>query len=309
LKLWSEIAAALERDGFAALVTMKEVRGSSPREAGARMLVRRDGGFRGSIGGGALEHETLTDALRLLEQGRPTALDRQQALGPDLGQCCGGHVRVAIEVFVRDDLVWVRPLAVAEGADGVLETLGRPDGAGRLLRQVAIPSAEGVREIFGIRRTPVFLFGAGHVGRAVALALGPLPFRVDWIDSRADAFPERVPGNATPRHASDPAALVANVLPGTLALVMTHSHPLDLAIVSAALASGAFPYVGLIGSATKRARFTSQLRQIGLSEAQLGPLACPIGDGDVRDKSPAAIAAVAAVELLRWRERTAPHRL
>lgn len=305
MTVWAEVAAALARDHLAALVSLTEVRGSSPREAGARMVVQRDGGFRGSIGGGALEHAALAEALTLLAACRPAARVRRTLLGPDLGQCCGGQVSVAIEVFVSDDLQWIGPLAAAEAAGGPLDTVGRRDASGRLVRRLARAEEAGERERFGIAQTPVLLFGAGHVGRAVVLALAPLPFRVTWVDSRPDAFPAHVPAGTMPLETDDPAALAGRAVAGALVAVMTHSHPLDLAIVAAALAHEACPYVGLIGSATKRARFASQLLGLGLTEAALARLVCPIGGGLVHDKSPAVIAAVTVVELLGVRERLA----
>ncbi|HEY1944927.1 MAG TPA: xanthine dehydrogenase accessory protein XdhC, partial [Roseiarcus sp.] len=164
------------------------------------------------------------------------------------------------------------------------------------------PSERGAwRERYGTQATPVYLFGAGHVGRALALALAPLPFELRWIDSRVDAFPERAPPNATLVHAADPTAELANAPDGALVVVMTHSHPLDLAIVDAALRGERLPFVGLIGSATKRARFVSQLRAAGRTEAELAALTCPIGVSGLEGKEPAVIAASTAAQLLMVR--------
>src|SRR5208282_1287982 len=143
---------AIEAEGSAALVTLARVQGSSPREAGARMVVRPSGGFHGTIGGGALEWAALEAAQAALKQGRGPALRRSLALGPELAQCCGGRVEWRIETFDDHDLERLRPLAEAE----------RGSAPGRA----------------------VYLFGAGHVGRALALALAPLPFQLRWIDSR-----------------------------------------------------------------------------------------------------------------------------
>ncbi len=144
----------------------------------------------------------------------------------------------------------------------------------------------------------MLLFGAGHVGRALALALAPLPFAVRWIDSRRDAFPAYAPANVALIHSSEPAGELAAAPDGALVVVMTHSHALDLDIVAAALAAERFCFVGLIGSSTKRARFLSQMRAAGISEAALARLVCPIGAPVLESKDPAVIAASTAVQLL-----------
>jgi len=160
-------------------------------------------------------------------------------------------------------------------------------------------------EAYGMVRQPVWLFGAGHVGRALVLALAPLPFKVTWCDSRDEAFPPHIPVNVNPVYISDPEPHVAQAPAGGFVLAMTHSHPLDLAVTAAALARVDLPYVGLIGSATKRARFEKRYRELGIPEARIAQLSCPIGIADIKDKDPAIIAASTAVELLARREAVA----
>src|SRR6185295_5104871 len=126
------------------------------------------------------------------------------------------------------------------------------------------------------RRDHVLLFGAGHVGRAVARALAPLPFRIGWVDSRAYAFPLDIPPQVDKIVSAAPAGAVAGAPPGTLYLVMTHSHPLDLEICAQVLRRDDFSFLGLIGSDTKRARFAGRLRAIGISPHLLSRLTCPI---------------------------------
>ncbi len=302
MRVWPTLMSFLERDDAAALVTIVETQGSTPREAGARMVVRADGAFSGTIGGGTLEWLVLAEAQRLLDRGEAAAtLDK--ALGPDLGQCCGGRAVVRIECFTRADRGWIAPLAAAE-AEGPVVTTTRRDAAGRLVRERVDPAGyDGPVETFGDMPTPVLLFGAGHVGRALALALAPLPFAVVWIDGRPNAFPTHVPANVACVALADPAPVLAKAHPGTLVAVMTHSHALDLAVVSAALPDRRFPYVGLIGSRTKRARFSRQMRDAGLAPEVVGRLVCPIGLTDIRSKEPAVIAAGVAAQLLLERER------
>jgi xanthine dehydrogenase accessory factor len=306
---------AIEAEGAAALVTLARVQGSSPREAGARMVVRPSGGFHGTIGGGALEWVALEAALAALKAGRGPAARRSLALGPELAQCCGGRVDWRIEIFDRRDLEDLGALAAAE-ASGVGTLTARVGADGRVERQLdrnrpgerlteALPGGEEWTEPIGESARAVYLFGAGHVGRALALALAPLPFVVRWIDSRREAFPARTPANVALFHAPEPASQLAGAPDGALIVVMTHSHALDLDIVGSALKSERFGYVGLIGSTTKRARFLRQMRDGGLTDAMLARLVCPIGVPGIEGKDPAVIAASTAAQLLMMSERLA----
>ena len=306
---------AIEVEGAGALVTLARVQGSSPREAGARLVVRPSGGFHGTIGGGALEWVALKAALAALKAGRGPAARRSLALGPELAQCCGGRVDWRIEVFDRRDGEDLAALAAAEaggvktltariGVDGRVERrLDRDRPGGRLTE--TLPGGEEWTEPIGESARAVYLFGAGHVGRALALALAPLPFVVRWIDSRREAFPARTPANVALIHAPEPASEIAGAPDGALIVVMTHSHAIDLDVVAAALKSGRFGYVGLIGSATKRARFLRQMRDASVTETMLARLVCPIGVPGIEGKDPAVIAASTAAQLLMMSERLA----
>jgi xanthine dehydrogenase accessory factor len=240
-----------------------------------------------------------------------------KALGPDLGQCCGGHVAVTIERFDARDRAAVAALAAVERA-GPLVTIGVMDRS-RLTRRAAQPDElpqppresytklpDGrIVERFGSQPTSLFLFGAGHVGRALSLALAPLPFAVTWIDQRPGAFPQHVPANVTTVGDREPVRLLSRAPDGAFVAVMTHSHALDLELVTAALTARRFAYVGLIGSATKRARFVSSMRKLGVGEDLLDTLVCPIGLTEIRDKAPAPIAASVVAQLLTVRDRVA----
>lgn len=292
----------------AALVTIICAEGSSPREAGARMVVTAEGGFSGTIGGGTLEWQALALAQKLMAHHPEGAgLARDFSLGPDLGQCCGGRVRVLIEAFAMQDLNWIAPLAKAE-MTGAFATKATPDPRGIYLRRLAqnsnAPEAalhgQTLVEHHGTRQTPLLLFGAGHVGRALVLALAPLPFSTRWIDPRPDAFPGHHPANVTAIASPDPVREAATAQPGTAMLVMTHSHALDLDLVAAGLANPAISSIGVIGSATKRARFTSRLAALGIKPETIARLACPIGLPGL-GKEPASIAAGIAVKLLEFR--------
>ena len=145
--------------------------------------------------------------------------------------------------------------------------------------------------------TPLYLFGAGHVGRAIARALHDLPFALHWYDSRAEA------ATASGAQQADEAAmqaLLANA-PGTaVVLILSHDHAQDYLLTRAALRA-APQFVGLIGSASKRARFLAQLRRDGLEETQLARLTCPIGLPGISGKEPAVIAIAVVAQLLAQR--------
>jgi xanthine dehydrogenase accessory factor len=265
----------VEAEGAAARVLITRTWGSTPREAGAFLVVAPSGGFRGTIGGGSLEWELTLEALAALRRADHAPRDFARALGPDLGQCCGGRVMGRIEFFTRADLPSLRGALPNEGAAG-LET--EP-------------------------LTPLLLFGAGHVGRALALAIAGLPFSTRWIDTRADMFPAAAPGHIEMIHAERPAGEIDAAPEGCFAVIMTHSHALDFDIVAAALASPRPAFVGLIGSETKRARFLSRLASCGLTERERAGLVCPIGVPGIQGKAPAVIAAATAAQLLIERER------
>lgn len=279
MKVWNLIARALETQGSCAMVSVTRAEGSVPREEGARMVVTAHG-IHGTIGGGTLEWKALAEAQRLL--GKPRQIRMlTQSLGPDLGQCCGGRVTLAIESFDTAALLAARDLAAREQA-------GPFALANRL---------PGLAENFGERRRAVLVFGAGHVGRALILSLAPLPFDVTWADPRPEAFPAAMPQNVT-GFAGDPLEVVAAAPEGALAVIMSHSHALDLAVADAALRNPAIAHVGVIGSATKRVRFERRLVAAGVDKSRVAAMICPIGIGGIRSKLPAAIAVAVSAQLI-----------
>jgi xanthine dehydrogenase accessory factor len=314
MQVWRRVLEMVVRDGGAALVSVHAAKGSVPRAPGARMVVRSDGAFHGSIGGGQLEWQALAAARDALASGRGPARFLDRSLGPDLGQCCGGWVRLIVETFDIRDEPALRTLAAAEAA-GPLTLACTVETDGRVRREPAsspLGDAAVTRysqswlEQDGGTPTDLILFGAGHVGRALVLALAPLPFAVRWIDPREGAFPAHVPANARPLASADPPAELAHAPPGAFVLVMTHDHPLDLAVTAAALARADLPFVGLIGSATKRARFERRFRELGIPPARIASLVCPIGLPGIAGKEPAVIAASVVAQLLEERERLGP---
>jgi len=249
------------REG-AILVRIMDARGSTPRETGASMAVSLTASA-GTIGGGQLEFHCIDVAREMLATG-DAARTLDIPLGPQMGQCCGGRVGVSLKRATATDLAM---LAAGEKADMA-------------------------------SRPAVLIFGAGHTGRALARALAALPFATTLIDDR-DGVMDGLPAAITCIRMADPVAAIAAAGPGSAFVVLSHSHALDYRLAEAALARGDAAYVGMIGSATKRARFeASFLRDGGRREALAG-LTCPIGGSDVDDKRPEVIAALTSAELVR----------
>jgi xanthine dehydrogenase accessory factor len=251
----------LARNEPAIVVSVATVKGSAPREAGTHMIVTADRSY-GTIGGGRLEWEATARARTLLSD--DSAGDTMSLpLGPEIGQCCGGFVSLRLR---RADQALCTELEASEQR-----------------ARAALPL--------------VLLFGAGHVGKALARALAPLPLRVRWIDGRADVFPnppiEGPEVVVTERLLEEVEAAPA----GAACLVLTHSHALDSMVCAAALQRGDFAYLGLIGSKTKRAQFERAFRDLEIPQERIARLVCPIG-ARLRDKRPAVIAALVAAELL-----------
>jgi xanthine dehydrogenase accessory factor len=305
--------AALDRligaHGAAVRVVVAEVAGSAPREAGAAMMVWA-GGQEGTIGGGALEFEAAALARAMLAGGAADRLDRM-ALGPALNQCCGGAVTLLSEVWDRvrlDDLtgsVVARPLpgGVGEMPLAVRHLLSRARGEG--FRPAARVVQGWFIEPVTAPAREIWIWGAGHVGRALIAVLSPLPgLRLTWIDTDAMRFPE-VPQGVVQRIAANPATLVTEAPPEAEHLVLTFSHALDLELCHRLLTHG-FGALGLIGSDTKWARFRSRLRALGHPEARIARIDCPIGQPEL-GKHPQAIAVGVAAELLRQRTITIKH--
>ncbi|MEM0906631.1 MAG: xanthine dehydrogenase accessory protein XdhC [Pseudomonadota bacterium] len=252
--------AVMLREGPVAVAVITAVAGSTPREVGAWMALSPTR-ILGTIGGGEAEHRAVGAARRLLKEGGGRE-DLELPLGPALDQCCGGHLSVSV---VRLSAPLSPPYALWPGGPVLRDPTG----------------------------VPVVVYGAGHVGAAVVNALAPLPFEVTWIDGRAESvWPQVSPFPLKRLALPETAAMEA---PGDAChLVMTHSHALDLEIVATVL-ERPFRFLGLIGSATKKATFMSRLRARGLDASRL---TCPIGLENVKGKEPAVIAAATAAQLL-----------
>jgi xanthine dehydrogenase accessory factor len=250
----------LAADRAAVVVEVVDFKGSVPRETGARMLVAADA-VVGTIGGGHLELQTIEHARALLATAAREPHEREIALGPSLGQCCGGVLRLRWQVL----------------SNAVLSAWPAPGP-----------------------RFHLQMYGAGHVGRAVVQLLAGIDCHVQWIDERDSEFPtERSPPHIERLCVEPVEAEVAQAPRGACFLVLTHSHDLDLRITEAVLRRGDFAYLGLIGSATKRARFVHRFEQRGIAHDALARLTCPIGVPGIAGKEPEVIAVAVVAQLLQ----------
>ncbi len=311
-KPWSILAAMIESRGVAAMVTVAELDGSGPREIGARMLVARDGQTSGTVGGGRLEWQALAQAQRMMTEGQKAPVGKYYALGPELGQCCGGAVTLYFEVFDEDDLEFIRKASrlEAEYRDFAVETRPRADGAERSISVTPQSSAarfeqysDGrVKACFAIDMTPIWLFGAGHVGRALVNALAPLPFHVTWLDSRPGQFRDFSSPDVICMADQDPVSALDCCPSEAFVVIMTHSHELDLELCEKTLHEDRFGFVGVIGSRTKAARFRLRLKNTGLNEDAIARLVSPLGVDTIKGKEPAIVATSIVCQLLERRE-------
>jgi len=315
-------------------VTVAAIRGSAPREPGACMLVGADW-EDGTIGGGHLELMATGIAKKMLtaETEISGRLDRFP-LGATLGQCCGGVVELWFERFTSASVALVEE-AIAMRQSGKLvilatslsptrasqhkliggDSIGNDAAFFALLREGAgasrailkrgagdYGSVDVLYERLDASQMPLWIFGAGHVGKALVNVLAPLPFDLTWIDSRDSMFPAQIPDRVRVVQCEMPADAVEDAPAGALFLILTHSHDMDFDICRAILARGDFAWAGLIGSKTKAARFVQRMQQRGFSGDCIARIVCPIGIDGISSKVPAAIAIAVAAQMLQVAE-------
>jgi xanthine dehydrogenase accessory factor len=254
---WLNAVNQLSGNGEAyVLVTVLGVKGSSPRDSGTKMVVTKDN-FYASIGGGHLEYKTIHLARQLLKNEKNEQHVEHFALGPNLGQCCGGSTSVLFECF-------------------------------------------------GARQVNIMLFGAGHVGRALAQILGDLPCRLSWVDSREEQIPPHLPDNTSFVLSDVPVDEVSTMPSNSYYIVMTHNHQLDFDICAGILKLDDFSYLGLIGSSTKWARFQRRLQHHGYSKDLISRITCPVGLSEVPGKQPMEVAVSVASEIIQHYQARQP---
>ncbi len=323
------------------LLTLSQIMGSAPRESGCRMVVTADSKAGSIGGGNLEYTAIAEARRMLAESGGAVQQLQAFGLGPALNQCCGGAVNLHFERIPAGAASWLGELlsAQAHALPAILATavdsnvplhhvltagstppLDLPEpvwqAANQLLHPAApTPASLGQSSFMTVvtekanwwleriedQRPELFLFGAGHVGQEVARMLRGLPFKLSWIDQRADIFPEDADKYCT-LISSDPLVAVANARTDSLFVVMTHSHQLDEDICHAIMqrqgVNWNFRWLGLIGSATKRKRFIHRLKQSGVSDQQLRRLVCPIGLSGIHGKQPVTIALSLLAQLM-----------
>ena len=316
-----DLTAAGER---VVLVTVAGIRGSAPREVGAKLVVTAQETF-GTIGGGQLEYQCTRIACDMLGDDETPAL-RKFPLGSAMGQCCGGVVDILFEPIASELPAWLRGLRALHGQrqPAVLATdlsggagksvitandvYGEPDAA---TPGVIAQARDGLDAGRAAHRLDdwflenvvgtdlnIAVFGAGHVGSAVVQSLSALDCNIRWVDSRRGIF-RSTPSNVRTIETPEPALEVAAMPLGSCYLVMTHSHAIDFDICDRILRRPDAAYCGLIGSLSKRRRFEQRFRSQGLQDKDLERLTCPIGVAGISGKKPAEIAVAAAAEVLQ----------
>ena len=316
------------------VVTVAGVRGSAPREVGAKMIVSANATL-GTIGGGQLEYQCTRIAVQQMRQQGAYAgarLQRRFPLGTNCGQCCGGVVDVLFERVAFESDLWltdlkqfhderhpvvlVTPLAEDPGKYLLTKDRCKPFATSCMCpddvlaaSKIMLGGHDSAEVVGGFLLEPVLqsdfhiaIFGAGHVGAATIDVLSRLDCNIRWIDSRRNIFPAHLPENVTAINSGNPAQEISAMPSGASYLVLTHSHPLDYEICDQVLRRGDFAYCGLIGSISKRRRFERDMRKQGLSDSQLERLTCPIGVSGIEGRKPAEIAIAVAAELLRIRD-------
>lgn len=325
-----ELADTAVAEGAGVRVSVIRADGSAPRGAGSAMIVGKDR-FTGTIGGGALEMEGLKVARDMLKPESVQGAEpwhrrwRPFPLGPSLGQCCGGYVELLFELATPTEAEALRDMA-DQAANNDQAVVLRPLEGGRplVLSGGDVPPDESLPEAVGAAardlaggtgvaatrvedwyletmrdpRVPLFLYGAGHVGRAVVNVLKDLPFEIFWVDTQADRYPDRVPEGVHRLVSADPADAARHAPAGSWHVVMTYSHAIDFDVCRNVLEADRFGYLGLIASKTKRVRFRKRLAEAGFTEDHIARMHAPIGLPGLDGKEPATIAVSLAADLL-----------
>ncbi len=315
----------LDRQQPVVLVSVASVRGSAPREAGAKMLVAAERQWF-TVGGGQLEWQAIHQARAHLAApaGGSDRWVVEMPLAASLGQCCGGLVHLLFEHLRESDRAW---LQAARERMLRLEPFEREVGLGApglapwvALQEPAAAShpanrfqASRLLDPADPRGCPVFteplrpdalnviVFGAGHVGHALVNILGTLPCRVTWVDAREDLFPAKVAANVTIEATDTPEAVIEEAPPQSCFLIMTHDHALDQHLCEHIMRRDDVAYFGLIGSRTKWHKFQQRFAARGIAPERYAKILCPIGEPGIEGKQPAVIAVAVAAQLMRLR--------
>ena len=291
----------IKSHGKIARVLILKTFGSAPRDEGTTMLIWDSGQF-GTIGGGELEYQVTRLAKKIIINNKGSRI-KKFSLGPDMGQCCGGAVELLIEIldetkvkFISvDDGFFARPVFKDEKSLNVQALI-------KSYRNKSVPIKTSFKdgwlfEPVTKEKELIWIYGAGHVGTAIANILSKLnQFSVTCIDTSEDRYPDSFPKTVEKLITKNPARIVQYAPSETHHLILTYSHALDLEICHQLLQHN-FATAGLIGSKTKWARFKKRLNELNYTFEQINTIICPIGEPSF-GKSPYEIAIGVASMLL-----------
>ncbi len=291
----------IKSHGKIARVLILKTFGSAPRDEGTTMLIWDSGQF-GTIGGGELEYQVTRLAKKIIIDNKGSRI-KKFSLGPDMGQCCGGAVELLIEIldetkvkFISvDDGFFARPVFKNEKSLNVQALI-------KSYRNKSVPIETSFKdgwlfEPVTKEKELIWIYGAGHVGTAIANILSKLSqFSVTCIDTSQDRYPDNFPKTVEKLITKNPAQIVQYAPSETHHLILTYSHALDLEICHQLLQHN-FATAGLIGSKTKWARFKKRLNELNYTFEQINRIICPIGEPSF-GKSPYEIAIGVASMLL-----------
>ncbi|MCH9853595.1 MAG: xanthine dehydrogenase accessory protein XdhC [Alphaproteobacteria bacterium] len=279
-------------------VTLIAVQGSAPRGQGCMMLITPQGTLYGTIGGGALEFQSIKRAQRILQEADASYYRTIETmpLGPHLGQCCGGSVKILYELIdaqAHEDYQYHMKHGTKQIAIP-LET-----GIALMAETETISGKHYVMNLQHPHKH-LYLYGAGHVARALIYHLQKFDVTIHWVDSDKTRFPDIIPDDIECLYNPNLSLIADYAHSDSYHLVMTHDHAFDLQIIDRLLARDDFYFLGLIGSRTKKARFQKQFEKMGHDKAKIAKIICPIGIEDIKQKSPHAIAIAIIAQLLAF---------
>lgn len=299
LQILNEVAAT----GAGALALIVERRGSAPRGVGAMLLLRPDGSCCGTVGGGSLEQQVVSELGQLQQDGHGF-IRSFQLLPEQDGMPCGGSLTLLL-VRLSSDVVPVFAAAVAglEAGRGCNLLVGLTDN-GQACWSIDLPPGDALH-CYSIYLQPLpelLICGAGHIAQALAPMAISAGFKVSVLDDRAELLGSdrfAAPVKTVAVTGFDGCLKCQQITPATSVLIVTYGHRHDRVVLEQALASAA-GYIGMVGSKRKREELFNQLRATGVSDANLERVHCPVGLV-IGAETPAEIAVSILAELIAFR--------
>ncbi len=278
-------------------ITLTKVQGSTPREAGCFMLVGNDKNLYGTIGGGTLEFHAMQRAYQIMKDSSSSGAFyrsiEKMPLGPHLGQCCGGTVEILYELINEEERIIYQKLIMAGDAIAI------PYQANIALSTPDKTDCPYYKMLIHAPQKDLYLYGAGHVARALIYHLEKFAVTIHWADIDASRFPEILSDEVEQLINPDLGLIADYACDDAYHLVMSHDHAIDLQIIDRLLSRDKIAFLGLIGSETKMTRFRKRLHEMGHADDKIAKITCPIGLTDIKQKSPHSIAIAIIAQLLQ----------